>query len=122
MNLAYAVAVTLLDGTALAAQFSEERIDADDVWELIEKTTVRHDPAYDGYHARVEVDDRVAFVEHPRGGLLKPLANGEVVDKFRTLVVPLLEPARAAAIEQAVLHLEELADTSELIDLLAAPV
>jgi aconitate decarboxylase len=122
MNLAYAVAVTLLDGTALAAQFSERRLGADDVWALIEKTTVRHDPAYDGYHARVEVDERVAFVEHPRGGLLHPLTNDEVVEKFRTLVAPLLEPARAEAIERAVLDLEKVTDATELVELLAAPV
>jgi aconitate decarboxylase len=122
MNLAYAVAVTLLDGTALAAQFSERRLGGGDVWALIEKTTVRHDPAYGGYHARVEVDDRVAFVEHPRGGLLHPLANDEVVEKFRTLVAPLLEPARAEAIERAVLELEKVTDATELVELLAAPV
>ena len=132
MNLAYAVAVTLLDGTALAAQFSPARVDADDVWSLIERTSARHEAAFDeryedGYNTRVEVADaagerRTAFVEHPRGGLLAPLSNEDVVDKFRTLVRPLLDARRATAIEEAVLGLEELEDVSELSVLLAAPV
>jgi hypothetical protein len=78
--------------------------------------------------------------ERPYGGFLSVVGEGhdpdptqivdglgerwetEVVDKFRTLVAPLLEPARADAIERAVLHLEELTDATELIELLAAAV
>jgi 2-methylcitrate dehydratase PrpD len=132
MNLAYAVAVTLLDGTALAAQFAPERIDADDVWKLIERTTLRHEPAFDerfedGYNTRLEVTltdgtARTAFVDHPRGGLLKPLTNDEVVEKFRTLTAPLIDQDRARTIEHMVLRLDELADPSQLIELLAEPV
>jgi 2-methylcitrate dehydratase PrpD len=132
MNLAYAVAVTLLDGTALAAQFAPDRIDSDDVWELIGRTTVRHEPAFDqhfedGYSTRLEVGladgtTRSSFVEHPRGGLLEPLTNTEVVEKFRVLVEPLIDDERARAIEQTMLGLDELDDISELIELLAAPV
>jgi aconitate decarboxylase len=132
MNLAYAVAVTLLDGTALAAQFAPRRLDADDVWALIERTTLRHEQAFDqraqdGYNARLVVvmDDgtrREAFVDRPRGGLGRPLSNGDIVDKFRLLTPSLLEPERARSIESTVMALEELDDVSILVDLLAPPV
>ncbi|HEX3510567.1 MAG TPA: MmgE/PrpD family protein [Solirubrobacteraceae bacterium] len=132
MNLAYAVAVTLLDGTALAAQFAPARIEADDVWELIGRTTVRHEPRFDerpedGYNTRVALSlhgggVREALVEHPRGGLLAPLSNEEVLEKFRALTEPLIDARRAAAIEQAVPALEDLADLDELAGLLAGPV
>jgi aconitate decarboxylase len=132
MNLAYAVAVTLLDGTALAAQFAPQRIDADDVWALIERTTLRHEPAFDerfedGYNTRLEIalqDDttRTSFVDQPRGGLLKPLGNEEVSEKFRTLTEPLIDNARAREIENMVLALEELPEISDLVALLAPPV
>jgi aconitate decarboxylase len=132
MNLAYAVAVTLLDGTALAAQFAPSRIDADDVWALIGRTTLRHEPAFDarlqdGYNTRLEVvltdgSTRESFVDMPRGGLLKPLSNDDVVEKFRALTEPLIDADRARAIEAAVLGIEELADIGELTELLAAPV
>ncbi len=132
MNVAYAVAVTLLDGTALAAQFAPERIDADDVWELIGRTTARHEPAFDqryedGYNTRLRVmlkdgSERESFVEHPRGGIVRPLTDAEVVEKFRALVAPLIDAARAAAIERAVLELEQLDDARDLIELLASPI
>jgi 2-methylcitrate dehydratase PrpD len=132
MNLAYAVAVTLLDGTALAAQFAPDRIDADDVWRLIDRTTVTVDPAFDevyenGYNTRLRVTTGAggpleAFVDHPRGGIVRPLTNADVVEKFRTLTAPLVEPARAEAIEAAVLELDELDDAGELVALLAPPV
>lgn len=132
MNLAYAVAVTLLDGTALIEQFTDARIMADDVWELIDRTTVCHETAFDeryedGYNARVTVTlaggvDLVGFIEHPRGGIVEPLAGGEIVEKFRTLAALAVDSDRARAIEAAVLGLEELDDPSALTVLLAPPV
>jgi aconitate decarboxylase len=132
MNLAYAVAVTLLDGTALAAQFAPSRIDADDVWALIERTTLCHEPAFDGrledgYNTRVELTtgdgrERVALVEHPRGGLTRPLGNDEVVEKFRELTAPLIGRERARAVEASVLGIQELEDVGELLSLLAPAV
>lgn len=131
MNLAYAVAVTLLDGTALAAQFAPERIDADDVWELIDRATTRHEPGFDeryedGYNTRLEVTlrggaKRTSFIDHPRGGIQQPLANAEVIKKFHTLTDPLVGAERAAEIEQAVLSLESLKNIKALVELLSAP-
>lgn len=132
MNLAYAVGVTLLDGNALAAQFSAERIDSDDVWELIERTTVRNETSFDeryedGYNTRLRVrvaggEELEAFVEHPRGGILQPLTNAEIVEKFRALTAPLIEPGRATEIEEMVLALDQLDDGGDLVRVLAEPV
>jgi aconitate decarboxylase len=130
MNLAYALAVTLLDGTALAAQFLPERMDAEDVWELIGRTTTRHDAAFDeryedGYNTRLEIalsdgSKRTSFVDHPRGGIRQPLTNAEVREKFHTLADPLVGPDRAAQIEKAVLSLESFENIEALTELLAA--
>ena len=132
MSVAFAVAVTLLDGTALAAQFSAQRIDADDVWELIERTTPRHEPRFDerledGYNTRLRVSlrdgtEREAFVAQPRGGLLAPLGDAEVVEKFHALCNGLVPPAHANRIADVVLRLDELDDARELEALLAIPV
>ena len=132
MNVAYAVAVTLLDGTALAAQFAPSRIDGNDVWTLIERTTARHEPAFDqryedGYNTRLAVTladstIREAFVDHPKGGIVHPLENAEIVEKFRVLVRPLIDLERAQRIERVVLELEALRDARELIALLNRPL
>ena len=129
MNLAYAVAVTLLDGTALAAQFAPERIEADDVWALIERTTARHETAFDeryedGYNTRLEVTlsagaRRTSFIENPRGGLQHPLTNSDVVEKFHVLADPLVGAEHAGEIEHAVLSLESQGNIAGLTELLA---
>src|SRR6476620_8849539 len=47
MNVAYAVAVALLDGSVLIDQFSDRRINSDDVWRLINRTHTHHEKSYD---------------------------------------------------------------------------
>jgi aconitate decarboxylase len=47
MNVAYAVAVALLDGEVLMDQFSTKRINKDDLWSLIKRTRTHHEKAYD---------------------------------------------------------------------------
>src|ERR1700756_2410091 len=78
MNVAYAVAVALLDGAVLIEQFSQKRINSDDVWNLIDRTQTHHEEAYD----QLPVDERLTtrvrltlkdrsirerVVAHPRG-------------------------------------------------------
>jgi aconitate decarboxylase len=102
------------------------------VWELIERTTARHEPGFDqryedGYNTRLRVrlrdgSERESFVDHPRGGIVRPLTDREVVEKFRALVARLIDAERAAAIERVVLELEQLDDARALIGLLAQPV
>jgi 2-methylcitrate dehydratase PrpD len=133
MNVAYASAVALLDGAALAGQFSTARIDADDVWAVIGKTTVRHDPAIDTLPADQRLTTRMcligadgrrreATVTHPKGVGSRSLANDEVVAKYRALTAPLVDADRQAAIEAAVLGIEDLPDLQSLIDLLTPTV
>ena len=55
MNVAYAVAVALLDGDVLIDQFRQDRINRDDVWALIDKTLTHHERAYDN----LPIDERL---------------------------------------------------------------
>ena len=131
MNVAYAVAVAIIDGTAIAKQFSPQRIDGDDVWALIPKITARHDPEFDkggpsGRNTRVTVHLRDGsilqqFIEISRT-ISSPLTNEQVVSKYRSLTERLIECGRQAAIEELVLNLEELRGVSELSSLLSTPV
>ena len=133
MNLGYAAAVALLDGTVMPAQFSEARLDADDVWDLLGKVRVHLDEDLEngplerlfGTDLTIALRDGTTlhrWIEHPHGGPLDPVTNDELIAKFRTLVGPLLPAARLDAIQRAVLGLEDLADIGELGQLLAAPV
>ncbi|GAA0995702.1 MmgE/PrpD family protein [Acrocarpospora macrocephala] len=133
MNIGYATVVALLDGNVLPEQFTPERIDADDVWTLLERTHVHLDetltdaPMTRRFRTvlRVTLDDGSVLeksVDAPHGSPLDPVTNDEVVAKFRALMERVIDEPRARAIERAVLALEDLDDLGLLADLLASPV
>jgi len=54
-------------------------------------------------------------VEHARGSVARPLTDGELLDKVRALVAPVLGEAAADRIHAAVDRLPGAPDTSDLI-------
>ncbi|MDJ0337313.1 hypothetical protein [Cryobacterium sp. PH31-O1] len=114
MSLKYTVPVVLLDGAALIDQYEPDRINRDDVWDLIEKATVTHDPDFDGstYKTRVRItmEDgscREKIVDKPTGSLGNPLSDDEIVAKYRMLTEHIIDHDRRQAIQDAVLGLEQ---------------
>jgi 2-methylcitrate dehydratase PrpD len=132
MNVAYALAVAILDGAAMVAQFSPQRIAQDDVWALIPRIKAHHDADFDkkGPGGRGAARVRIRFNDGTLEECLKPVSRAiqtplpadEVVAKFRTLTRDVVEAGRMAQIEDCVLNLEKLGDVKELIGLLAAAV
>ncbi|UUZ76825.1 MmgE/PrpD family protein [Polaromonas sp. P1(28)-13] len=131
MNIGYALAVAAIDGAAMVAQFSPARIDADDVWALLAKVEVRHDPAFDtgGMMKRGQTRVAVTFTDGQRivverassRAIESPQSSDEVAAKYRRLTDGLIDTARQQAIEQMVRSLEEVKDVRELLVLLAPP-
>jgi 2-methylcitrate dehydratase PrpD len=133
MNIGYATAAALLDGNVLPEQFTPSRLNSDDIWSLIAATTVHldeslaHADVSEWFRTDVAVTARDGTVHHarvvqPHGAPTDPVANDELVAKFHALADRVTSPARAEAIERAVVGLDDLDDTKYLIDLLAAPV
>lgn len=133
MNLGYAAAVALLDGQVLPPQFSAERLDADDVWELLGKVEVKLDEGIQNSPVQERFATELAItlndgttltkrIVQPHGGPADPVTNDNLVAKYRSLVGPLMPKARLDAIEHTVLGLDDLAYVRELGELLAAPV
>ncbi|HME48427.1 MmgE/PrpD family protein [Mycobacterium sp.] len=133
MNIGYVTAAALLDGDVLPEQFTPARLDADDIWRLIDCTDVRldgsrtHAPVTQRFRTDLQVTMEDGTVEHarvdqPHGAPADPVANGELVAKFHALADRVTGPDRARAIERAVLGLDDLDDVGRLVDLLAAPV
>ncbi len=133
MHLGYTTAAALLDGNVLPEQFTPARLDADDIWHLVDRTEVHLDEARDradiserfGTDLAVTTDDgnvhRVR-VDQPHGAPADPITNGELVAKFHALADRVTNRGRATAIERAVIGLDRLDDIGDLVDLLAAPV
>jgi aconitate decarboxylase len=133
MNIAYAVAVALLDGTVLIEQFSQKRINSDDVWNLIDRTQTHHEKAYDQLpvderettRVRLTLKDgstRDKTVAHPRGTGDRVLTNADIVVKYRSLTRSVISADRQSAIEKTVLDVDSLDDISELTELLTPTV
>src|SRR5487761_1576681 len=136
MNIGYAVAVALLDGLVGPAQFAAARTGAGDVWDLIGRTEVhlvdkQQDPQWPepGYNTRLTLTLRdgrelTRALNQPHGGPADPLTNAEIRAKFRALTDSVIDPARAARIEQLALGLQDapgLTGLTELTGLLAGP-
>jgi 2-methylcitrate dehydratase PrpD len=133
MNVAYAVAVALLDGEVLIDQFSEKRINSNEVWNLIDRTETHHEKAYDQLPADERLTTRVRLtlkdgstrdkvVAHPRGTGDRVLTNADIVVKYRSLTHSVIPTDRQAAIEKAALNLDALDDIAELMALLTPTV
>jgi aconitate decarboxylase len=129
MNIAYAVAVALLDGAVLIDQFSQKRINSDDVWNLIDRTHTHHESAFDQLPVEDRETTRVRLtlkdgstrdktVAHPRGTGDRVLTNADIVDKYRSLTRSVISADRQTAIEKTVLDIEALDDISKLTALL----
>jgi aconitate decarboxylase len=133
MNAAYVVAVALRDGDVLIDQFTQDRINSDDVWALIDRTLTHHEQAYDHLPAderlttrvRLTFNDgstRAAKVAHPRGTGDRNLTNADIRDKYAKLTRKVVSAERQAAIEKAVLGIESLNDVAQLTALLTPAV
>lgn len=131
MNLAYAVAVAVIDGAALVAQFAPSRIDRDDVWDLIPRIGVVYDAGFDAGGPEEHRRTRLAVTLRDGGrleadtktdGRSRALSNLEIVEKFRRLTAGIVSDDRRGAIAAAVLGIDGLPDARALIGLLAAPV
>ena len=132
MNIAYSVAVAVLDGAAMVQQYSPARIAADDVWALIPKITAHHNMDFDkgGHETRGNMRMKVrlttgevleAFVKMPKT-VSEPLNREQTIAKFRKVTDGLVDPERQDRLAETVLSLETLRSTNTLSELLAAPV
>lgn len=131
MSLRYTVAVTLLEGTALLAQYRTSRLDDDTTWAVIDRLKITHDQAFDepshmyGGRVRVRTTDGTTYdhgVASPTGGPEHLLSREQVTNKFQTITADVIDSDRVQQIEDLVLHLDEHHDGPTHLVALLAPV
>jgi 2-methylcitrate dehydratase PrpD len=133
MNLYYGLAVIALDGMAFTEQYQESRLTDPKILDFITRISAYIDPEIEKlgaafrHAARVKVTTRDGrsfekFFADRRGSPENPLTREEIEYKFRHVVAPCVDKARARRILDAVARLDELAGVGELIELCAAPV
>lgn len=124
MSLPYSIAAALETGGAMLDQYTAEALRRPSIATLAQRVTVVHEPAVaDGDEPYIDVElkdgrrlsDRV---EVARGDYTNPLAESEVVSKFRTTAGLVLDAAHVARLEQAVSNVAASNNVRELDELM----
>jgi 2-methylcitrate dehydratase len=126
-NLPYLIAVALLDGDVMPAQFEPDRIARADVQQLLKKVSVRPDNEYtDQYPAKMPAKITVrlqdgTIIEHEvqdyPGLASNPFTWQDAVDKFDRLAAGRVEEILSGEIKDAVRSLDniQIADLMQLL-------
>jgi aconitate decarboxylase len=129
LNLPFCVATLLLAGDVFVDEFTPDCVDDAARIELSRKVKVVHDPAITvlgagaRHKVRVEIRFRDGSIERetreaPRGSEQSFASAGDIIGKFRKLTRGVMAQTQQEAVIGAVMRLEELADSRELVELL----
>ncbi|MDP8921979.1 MAG: MmgE/PrpD family protein [Chloroflexota bacterium] len=124
-SVQYCVAWALLDGAVRLGDFTDERIKQPAARELMQRMTVRLDPALDARYPRefpsrlrlVLRDGRTVetLVATPKGDPENPLTQAELAAKFSMMLDGTVYEARAAELRDAVVGLDRRVDVRGLL-------
>jgi 2-methylcitrate dehydratase PrpD len=131
LNLPYCVATLLLEGDVFVDQFTEAAVHDQVRISLSKKVQVVHDPAITALGAKfrhkvsVDVHLRDGSVhtethEAPRGSEYSFATAADIIEKFRKLTRAVMPRSQQDDLIDAVLGLDDLADSKQLIGLLRA--
>jgi aconitate decarboxylase len=132
LNLPFCVATFLLEGDCFVDQFSDAVVTDPRRIALSERVHVHADPvitargAKHRHTVRVEVHlkdgKRLSrSADTPRGSDANFASDADIIEKFEKLAVHALPRTRIAALRDAVLSLEQLADAAEFAALMVRP-
>lgn len=132
MNNAYVAATQIIDKSVSPAQFKQDSLDRDEIWNLVSKVTcVETKELKHKFGQRVTVtfqdeygnqvsEPLVSDLPGPRG-VFPELSNEEIIEKWRLLVNGLIDDSRRKKIEDLILNLEGCEQLTESIGLLSLP-
>jgi 2-methylcitrate dehydratase PrpD len=129
LNLPFCVATLLLEGDVFVDQFKEDAVGDRDRIALSKKVAVVHDPAITAlgskFRHKVSVDIHLRdgsvmseTREAPRGSEHSFAPAADIVEKFHKLAHAAMPQSQRDALVEAVLGLENLADSKEIVRLL----
>lgn len=124
MSLPYAVAAELQFGKVGPAELEQDKWSSPAIQVWLDRSQVRIDPSMaDADEPAVTLIARDGrrhrtIVEFPSGSPANPLADEQLIAKFRDLAGQNLPASQIARIENAVLNLDEIADARDLPGLL----
>ncbi len=119
----HSMAAAMIDGQALAAQFTDARAIDPAVAALRDRIDFSEDPSLSRRAAVVslELNDGTTYtekIEHPTGTPGNPMADAMVQEKFNGLAKAVLGAEKAAKARRALWEIDQLADLRELVPVL----
>ncbi len=126
VSLPFSVAVALIHGRALLDEYSDRNIRNKEVKRLAGLAKFETVPGLArGVSVRItatQSDGRkfTSLVDYPKGSIQNPMSDGELHAKFASLATPVLGARKAAALADAAMNVEKLADVGDLMKLTAA--
>lgn len=127
VSLPYSVAIALIEGKALLAQYTNSKLGNKDIRRLMDLTRIETDPRLPrgvSCHTTMSMasgEKYVSQVDFPKGSIENPMSDDELRGKFESLAVPVIGEMRAAQIGDVVSRIERCANIGELMRLTAAP-
>ena len=123
VSLPYSVAVALLDGQALFAQYNDARLGEAEVLRLTDLVNITVDASLPrGVSCLMTMvmhdgSKHVSQIDYPKGSIQNSMSDDELRGKFDSLVVPVLGAKRATEIAAAVASIEHCANVGDLMKL-----
>jgi 2-methylcitrate dehydratase PrpD len=124
--LPYCIATAIRFGQADLADFTNDRLQNNDLAKLMTRIHIESDPALDALYprkwpARVEIvttdDTRLTgAVDVPKGDPENFPTDSEIIDKFKNLTQALISSEAANNIVSAVVRLEDVKDVSKILN------
>ncbi|MBL7161938.1 MAG: MmgE/PrpD family protein [Anaerolineales bacterium] len=127
-SLPYVIAAAVADGNVLPDSFSDEKLRAPRIWDLLSKIKVIADPEIDALFPRVK-RARVSIttlggsthtvqVDHAKGSPQNPMSDEEIIAKFRANAEGVVSQKRQDEIIEATWGFENVEDLGEYMRLL----
>ncbi|MCK6623282.1 MAG: MmgE/PrpD family protein [Calditrichaceae bacterium] len=124
-SLPYCVAALILDGKLTSEQFTDERINAPDIRDMIHRVKVLAEPRYEKMFpakkpagAVIRTKDGRSFaaeVDFPKGDYRNPLSDEEITVKFDSMVLDKISQSKRDRMVDMIWNLEEVKDVRELM-------
>jgi 2-methylcitrate dehydratase PrpD len=127
VSLPYSVAIALIEGKALLAQYSDRKLKQPAIKRLMELTRIDTDaslPRGVSCHMTMTMksgDEYVSQVDYPKGSIENPMSDDELRAKFESLAGPVLGDKRANALARQVQNVESCENIAELMKLTSKP-
>jgi 2-methylcitrate dehydratase PrpD len=123
VSLPYSVAIALIEGKALLAQYTDRKLKDPAVRRLMDVTRIEVDaslPRGVSCHTTMTMAngaEYVSQVDYPKGSIENAMSDDELRAKFESLAAPVLGASRAAAICELVQNIEGCGNVAELMRL-----